>query len=65
MSLLIYYNSPKEWDDENAGHKCSEALNSGGVQKINPFSFLLLLIPSLPPGCQQKQVSAGSLFTPQ
>lgn len=48
-----------------SGHEGPEALNSGGVQKINPFFLFFLLIPSLSPGCQQKQVSAGSLFTAQ
>lgn len=48
-----------------SGHESSEALNSSGVQKINPFSFLSSSPPPFPPGCQQRQVSAGSLFTAQ
>lgn len=31
-----------------SGHESSEAFNSRGVQKINPFSFLSASLPAFP-----------------
>lgn len=45
-----------------SGHEGPEALNSGGVQKINPFS-LLLLIPSLSQMPTEAGISRKSLYS--
>lgn len=47
-----------------SGHESSEALNSSGVQKINPFSFLSSSPPPLPPRMPTEAgVSRKSLYS--